>query len=95
MNHLDNLLPPEPVLLTEEEELEFQRHYLVTRARLERQERERRRRQRMAAQNTDLSSDSEMEGLTNGVKGKMELTPAGSTPQELVKLDPAEGEYSS
>lgn len=36
------------------------------------------------------SSDSEMDEITKGVeKGKMDVTPAGSTPPvELVKLDP-------
>ncbi|KAK3705883.1 hypothetical protein LTR37_013036 [Vermiconidia calcicola] len=46
----------------------------------------------MAAQDNAMSSDSEVEDLTSGVKnGKMDVnTPAGSTPQELIKLDPSE-----
>lgn len=39
--------------------------------------------------NRDISSDSEVDEVTKGVQaGKMDVTPASSTPQELVKLDP-------
>ena len=50
----------------------------------------RRCQRRLMARREDLSSDSETEGLADAVKSKMDLTPAGSTPQELVKLDPSE-----
>lgn len=51
---------------------------------------ERLRRRRMAQlANRDVSSDSEVDEVSKGVKaGKMDVTPASSTPQELVKLDP-------
>jgi hypothetical protein len=91
MNPLDSLVPPEQLYLAEEEGL--QRALLLANyrrlARKEREKAERRRRQQMAQMDQELSSDSETEGLTKDVKnGKMDLTPAGSTPQELVKLDP-------
>ena len=91
MNPLDSLVPPEQLYLDEEEEL--QRALLLANyrrlARQEREKAERRKRQQMAQMDQELSSDSETEGLTKDVKnGKMDLTPAGSTPQELVKLDP-------
>ena len=91
MNPLDSLVPPEQLYLDEEEEL--QRSLLLASyrrlARQEREKAERRRRQQMAQMDQEVSSDSETEGLTEDVKnGKMDLTPAGSTPQELVKLDP-------
>lgn len=91
MNPLDNLVPPDQLYLDEEEEL--QRSILLANyrrlARQEREKAERRRRQQMAQMDQDASSDSEVDTLTKGVKGgKMDLTPAGSTPQELVKLDP-------
>ena len=92
MNPLDNLLPPGEVYFTEDQEAEFHRHYRQARLRLAREDRERRRRKRMAALqalDAEVSSDSEVDGLSKDVKdGKMDLTPAGSTPQELVKLDP-------
>ena len=49
-----------------------------------------RRRRRMAVQDNAMSSDSEVDDLAGGVKnGKMDVnTPAASTPQELIKLDP-------
>jgi membrane-bound lytic murein transglycosylase MltF len=90
MNPLDNLVPPEQLYLSEDQEEDFHRAYLLSRIRLlrESRERERRRRQAMALEQ-EVSSDSEVENLTKEVKsGKMDLTPADSTPQELVKLDP-------
>lgn len=90
MNPLDNLVPPEHFYLDEDEDLE-RASILAFYRRIARQERERerRRRQAVATMDQEISSDSEMETLTKQVKdGKMDLTPAGSTPQELVKLDP-------
>ena len=90
MNPLDNLVPPEQLYLSEDQEEDFHRAYLLSRIRLlrESRERERRRRQAMALEQ-EVSSDSEVENLTKEVKnGKMDITPADSTPQELVKLDP-------
>ena len=90
MNHLDNLVPPD-LFLSDEQEEEIQRAILLSQIRLGRanRERERRRRQMMAQMDQEASSDSEVEGVTKGIKdGKMDVTPAGSTPQELVKLDP-------
>ncbi len=90
MNPLDNLVPPEQLFLSEDQEEEFQRAYLLSRVRLLRESRERERRRRAAmASELEVSSDSEVDNLTKDVKnGKMDLTPADSTPQELVKLDP-------
>ena len=73
----------------EEHEAELQRIRLSL-ARERRDTRNRLRRQRMAAQDATMSSDSEMENLTDDVKNKMDVTPADSTPPELVKLDPSE-----
>ena len=89
MNPLDNLVPPDQLFLSEDQEEEFERIRQISRAiRLrETRARERRRRQMMAQLDQEVSSDSEVEGLAKEVK-KMDLTPAGSTPQELVKLDP-------
>jgi hypothetical protein len=89
MNPLDSLVPPEQLFLSEDQEEEFERIRLISKAiRLrESRARERRRRQMMAQMDQEVSSDSEVEGLAKEVK-KMDLTPAGSTPQELVKLDP-------
>ena len=70
-----------------EQEAEFQRRH---RERIVREARLRRHRAKMAAKaQADDTSDSEIEVLTSDAK-KMDLTPAGSTPQELVKLDPSE-----
>ena len=88
MNPPDSFFPPDLLIL--DQEAEFHRRSLQ-RAR-ESARRRRRQNNIMAAQQAqaDNSSDSEMEGVTSGVKNKMDLTPAGSTPQELVKLDPSE-----
>lgn len=96
MNPLDSLVPPESHFLnelSEEQELEFRHHFIQASIRKNQRSRELRRRQRMAAMDAEASSDSEVEQLNKDVKdGKMNLTPAGSTPkeqeQELVKLDP-------
>lgn len=95
MNPLDNLVPPD--LLAEDDFLQEYEEQLLLLSRQNRlrqiranRERERRRRQ-MAQMDQEVSSDSEVEKLNEGVKeGKMDVTntPAGSTPQELVKLDP-------
>lgn len=91
MNPPDSFCPPDPnSFLDEATQAEINRRF---RDRLLMQERQRRRQQqrRMAErEKAEISSDSEIDGLANTVKGKMELTPAGSTPQELVKLDPSE-----
>ena len=89
MNPLDNFLPPpEPIHLSEEQEAEIQRHYIQQRKRI--LQHQRRRQKRMASQEAVTDSDSEVDQLNKGVRdGKMDLTPAGSTPkEELVKLDP-------
>ena len=89
MNPLDNLVPPEQLFLSEDQEEEFERIRLISKAIRLREIRaqERRRRQTMAQLDQEMSSDSEVEGVAKEIK-KMDLTPAGSTPQELVKLDP-------
>ena len=89
MNPLDNLVPPEQLFLSEDQEEEFERIRLISKAIRLREIRaqERRRRQTMAQLDQEVSSDSEVEGVAKEIK-KMDLTPAGSTPQELVKLDP-------
>lgn len=90
MNPLDSLVPPQHFFLDEEEDLQ-RAIVLANYRRLARQEREkaeRRRRQQMAQMDQEVSSDSEVERLAKDVNSKMDLTPAGSTPQELVKLDP-------
>ena len=80
---------PEPVDLTEEQELELQRHLHNSRARIARLQKERRRRLKMAAQDGSFSSDEEVDSVTSKIKNKLDITP-NSTPQELVKLDPSE-----
>jgi hypothetical protein len=48
-----------------------------------------RRRRMLEMADKDASSDSDVDEVTKGVQaGKMDVTPASSTPQELVKLDP-------
>lgn len=44
----------------------------------------------MARKEAEASSDSDVDALAKTVKTNMDLTPANSTPQELVKVDPAE-----
>lgn len=98
MNPLDNLVPPDPVFLEEEEEAQLQRYFLLLQARDRREAVLRRQRMRVARREVDMSSDSDTEGLPSQLNGKMNLTPANSTPQEkekekekeLVKLDPSE-----
>ena len=94
MNSPDDFLSHDIFGLTQEDRENLNRQYLLERVQRQREERERRRRQRMAAQRADVSSDEDVGDLTNTVKSKMDLTPAGSTPNEqepeLVKLDPAE-----
>ena len=105
MNPLDQLVPFDPLDLTEEQEEEFQRQL----ARIRRQQLEQQRRSRRQAmqrrQRADSSSDSEVEGPSMEPSSDAKLTPAsGSTPpekdeknekkdekkDELVKIDPKE-----
>ncbi|KAK5165851.1 uncharacterized protein LTR77_008774 [Saxophila tyrrhenica] len=95
MNSLDNIsLPPifdgEDFDSEDEERLRARQEFFCQLGLLNAKNRLELKKRRMAAAR-DASSDSEVEEVTNGVKkGKMDVTPADSTPQELVKLDPAE-----
>lgn len=93
--NLDNLLPPEPLFLSDDDQEVFAnlRQLLQRRSQAQVQQIERqqlRRRLDMSRENDDASSDEEMDQLTKKVNGMTNLTPDESTTQELVKIDPAE-----
>lgn len=86
MNPLDNLVPIDPLSLSDEQEDELQRQLrLAEIRRLQREQQQRRRRLAMQRrQRADSSSsDSEVEGPSMDPNGIAKLTPAsGSTPPE-------------
>ncbi|KAK5123020.1 hypothetical protein LTR85_003586 [Meristemomyces frigidus] len=91
MSHLDALVPPDIILfdeLGEEERQEILRHHQEQIRRIIQQNK---RRREMARQNQDDSSESETDQLAKKFNDAAKLTPGSTdTPQELVKLDPAE-----
>lgn len=86
----NSYIPPDLDYLREEDINGAYQRKLRRLAREKKQRLARLKREEMARKEAEVSSDSDVDTLTKTVKTAMELTPANSTPQELVKVDPAE-----